>query len=116
MAAHFNSHRNQERRHMSRTLKVAAVLLLSSAGAFAAQVPLTPSNVIGGSGSYGGEFNSGQFNALQILDDQSAIVTEPTQNGFWLNPDGGPANAYITVDLGAYYHLNRFDLFNAHNA
>ncbi len=77
---------------------------------------LNPSDVIGGSGSYGGTFNSGQFNATQILDAQTGIVTEPSQNGYWLNPDGGPANAYITVNLGSPWIVNQLELFNTSNA
>ena len=80
------------------------------------QVTLTPANVVGGSGSYGGTWNSGQFNATQILGNQSGTITEPSQSGYWLNPDNGPANPYITVNLGALYYLSSVELFNTSNA
>jgi hypothetical protein len=35
---------------------------------------------------------------------------------YWLNPDNGPANAYIVIDLGAAYHIVSIDLFNTHNS
>jgi hypothetical protein len=80
---------------------------------------LNTTNVIGGSGSFStpGTFTPGQqFSESNILDDQSGPVQELSQSGYWLNPDNGPANAYITVDLGAAYNNLQFELFNTSNA
>lgn len=83
----------------------------------AAQIPLIPTDVIGGSVAYPGvPFNTGQFNATQILDNQTGIVAEPTQNGYWLNPDNGPADGYIVIDLGAANQISEIDMFNTHNS
>ena len=89
-----------------------ALIIASVPGAFASQIPLSPSNVIGSLGLY-----SGLFPASSILDHQTGTINEPTQDGsYWLNSDNGPGNAYIVVDLGAALHLASFDLFNTHNA
>ena len=94
-------------------LKIGLALILASVpGAFASQISLSPSNVIG----FLGEYNS-FFPASSILDHQTGTINEPTQDGsYWLNSDNGPANAYIVIDLGAAFHLASFDLFNTHNA
>ena len=42
-------------------------------------------------------------------------VTESFGAGYWLNPDNGPANAFITVDLGAVTDLSGVELYNTHN-
>ena len=97
-------------------LMLAGSLLVSPAFPSIIQVTLAPSNVIGGSGSYGGTFNTGQFNATQILNQQTGSISEPTQTGYWLNPDNGPAAAYIVIDLGAAYQLSSLQLFNTHNS
>ena len=108
------------KRLVSAILLVAAVVTPS---AEAVQIALTPANVIGGSGSYPGvAFNSGQFNAGLILDKQTGAMGEANQvggdadGGYWLNADGGPAAAYIVIDLGAAYQLDEVELFNTHNA
>lgn len=97
----------------------------STRSAAAAQIVLNPSDVIGGTNSYstapggnpvGYPFNVGQFNATQVLDAQTGPVTEPVQNGYWLNPDGGPADGYIVINLGAPYPIAQIDLFNTHNS
>ncbi len=101
------------------TSAVAFAVGLVSVGTFAhgAQISLVPANVIGTSGSY----PDPRFPASNILDTQTGDVHEigqsasPTSSGFWLNPDNGPANAYITIDLGAEYQLSEIDLFNTHN-
>lgn len=91
---------------------LAAVAVASvSIAAGAAQIVLTPTDVIASSGSYADP----QFAASNILDDQTGVITEPTQANYWLNPDNGPANAFITIDLhGRYSHLS-FELYNTHN-
>jgi hypothetical protein len=91
------------------------LLFVSSLSAVAAQIALTPANVIGGSDSYGGSWNSGCFNATRILDTQSGPVSDGYCVNYWLNPDNGPANAYIVIDLGAAYTLGSIELFNGHN-
>jgi hypothetical protein len=83
---------------------------------FGSQIALSPSNVIGGSGSYGGNWQSGSFNATEILDQQTGPVVDTFGTSYWINPDGGPGNAYIVIDLGAAYHLSSLDLFNTHNS
>ncbi len=83
---------------------------------FGSQIALSPSNVIGGSGSYGGNWQSGSFNATEILDQQTGPVVDTFTATYWINPDGGPGNAYIVIDLGAAYHLSSLDLFNTHNS
>jgi hypothetical protein len=81
-------------------------------GAFASQISLSPSNVIGFFGQY-----SALFPASSILNHQTGTINEPAQDGsYWLNSDNGPANAYIVIDLGAAFHLGSFNLFNTHNA
>ena len=97
---------------MKRFALVIVFAFASVPGVFAAQIPLSPANVIGFFGQY-----SGLFPASAILDHQTGTISEPTQNGsYWLNSDNGPANAYIVIDLGAAFHLGSFDLFNTHNA
>lgn len=89
--------------------------LVVATSCFGGQVLLSPSNVIGGSGSYGGNWQSGSFNATEVLDQQTGPVTDIFTASYWLNPDNGPAGAYIVIDLGAAYHLTSLDLFNTHN-
>ena len=97
---------------MKRFALVIVFAFASVPSVFAAQIPLSPANVIGFFGQY-----SGLFPASAILDHQTGTISEPTQNGsYWLNSDNGPANAYIVIDLGAAFHLGSFDLFNTHNA
>jgi len=83
---------------------------------FGSQIALSPSNVIGGSGSYGGNWQSGSFNATEILDQQIGPVSDNFGVSYWINPDGGPLAAYIVIDLGAAYHISSLDLFNTHNS
>jgi hypothetical protein len=80
------------------------------------QIGLTPSNVIGSSGYYTlGGFGTA-FAPGGIFGNQTGEVSEPTQSGYWLNPDNGPANAYILIDLGAQYNLTDLELYNTHNS
>ncbi len=81
----------------------------------ASQLILAPSNVIGSSGSYG-EGGGYNFTAGSIFSQQTGAVSDVFSAGsYWLNPDGGPANAFITIDLGVAYSIGSFDLFNTHN-
>lgn len=92
-------------------LFAAAALAALPVSASAAQLILAPSNVIGSSGFYAGfDFGPGE-----ILDQQTGTVTESFGTGYWLNPDNGPAAAYITIDLGAARSLASLTLFNSHN-
>jgi hypothetical protein len=72
--------------------------------------------VIGGSGSYGGNWLTGTFNATSIFDQQTGPVSDNFGVSYWINPDDGPQNAYIVIDLGAAYHLSSLDFFNTHNS
>jgi hypothetical protein len=95
----------------------AALVGLSALPAQASQIVLTPGSVIGDTGSYNypGTGHPGVFFAGQIFDQQSGPITEPVQSGYWINGDNGPADAFITVDLGAQHSGLRFDLFNTSN-
>jgi hypothetical protein len=79
-------------------------------------ITLDTNNVIGSSGAY-----SNQFLAKYILDNQSGLITEINQNnsdldgGYWLNPNNGTTDAWITIDLGRAYEIDFIDLFNTHN-
>jgi PEP-CTERM motif len=100
---------------MKHSKKALALALFASAGvagnAQAAQIALTPGNVIGSSGDYGSEFLSGN-----ILNQQTGAIDEVYGDfSYWLNPSNGIANAYITVDLGQAYQIGSFELFNSHN-
>jgi hypothetical protein len=90
----------------------AAAAFLAPVAASAQQIVLNPSNVYASSGAY-----NSTFTADNILDAQTGVINEPYQDGsYWLNPDNGPANAFISIDLGTAYRLTSFDLFNTHNA
>lgn len=78
----------------------------------AAQIVLTPGSVVGSSGYYQ---SCCDFNPGSIFDQQTTTVTETFGSGYWLNPDNGPANAYITVDLGSTYSISSLELFQTHN-
>jgi len=102
-------------------VRVAISLLIVVTACFAGQVALDPSNVIGASGSYGvtnalGGWNWGMFNATEILDQQTGPVSDVFGSTYWINPDGGPANAFIVIDLGSPYKLSSLTLFNTHNS
>jgi hypothetical protein len=98
------------------SLRIAFTSFVLATTCFGSQIPLSPTNVIGGSGSYGGNWQTGSFNATEILDQQTGPVSDNFGVSYWINPDGGPLNAYIVIDLGAAYHLSSLDLFNTHNS
>jgi len=94
-----------------------------SAPAQAQQVPISPTSVIGGSGSWSANpYDSGQFNATLVADFQGATtgINEPDQNpgdadgGFWLGKEGGVVEDFV-LDLGAQTQLGSVNLFNTHN-
>jgi hypothetical protein len=91
-------------------VSAAALLACTATAASATQIILAPTAVIGSSGAYDPRFVAGN-----ILDQQTGTINETFANGYWINPDNGPANAYITIDLGAAYSLTGFELFNTHN-
>jgi len=94
----------------------AAVSLAFAGAASANQIILSPSDVIGSSGSYDGGPTSNMFAPGSIFDQQTGPVSDVFDaNTYWLNPDNGPTNAFITIDLGATYSLTSADLFNTHN-
>ena len=94
------------------------ILLLPFASTcFGFQIFLTPANVIGGSGSYpSNTWNTGSFNATHVLDQQAGPVSDIFGVNYWINPDNGPANAYIVIDLGAQFQITSMTLFNTHNS
>ena len=85
--------------------------LLGLAGqANAAQIILSETAVVGDSGGF-----DNRFLASNILDRQTGPITEVFANGeYWLNPDGRRP-AFITIDLGAAYRIESFELFNSRN-
>ena len=93
--------------------------LIAAAPASAAQIVLTPASVIGDTGSYTfgstGTTHHGDQPAGRIFDQQTGPITEVYTVGYWINGDNGPANAFITIDLGAAYNLTSFNLFNTSN-
>lgn len=114
-------------------LAFAGAVALAASSGFSAQIVLAPANVIGGNGSYNGggpgddPFNVGQFNATNVLNQQTGPISEPNQSGFWLNDDdiagnapagtaAGDQDAFIVIDLGQAYRLDQVELFNTHNA
>lgn len=97
------------------TMIAAAAALLSVAAfgeAKASQIVLTPASVISSSGYYQSCCN---FNPGSIFDQQTTTVTETFGSGYWLNPDNGPTNAYITIDLGSAKSISSLELFETHN-
>ncbi len=97
---------------LSLTLSIAAFANVANAGL----IILDTSNVIGSTSPYGN-----QFLAEYILDNQSGVITETNQSandvdgGYWLNPNNGTADAWITIDLGSGYAIDFIELFNTHN-
>ncbi|MFN6050269.1 MAG: hypothetical protein ACK47R_05520, partial [Planctomycetia bacterium] len=81
-----------------------------------AQINLSPANVIGGSATYGGTFNTGGFNATLVLDKQTGTIgSESFQTGYWLGPDATGSN-YFVIDLGASVVIKKLEFFNTHNS
>jgi hypothetical protein len=92
---------------------VSALTNVASAG----QITLDASNIIGSTTAY-----DSRFLADYIVDNQSGVITETKQTandadgGYWLNPNNGTADAWITIDLGNSYVIDFLELFNTHNA
>jgi hypothetical protein len=96
---------------------IAGIVLSFSCLANAGLISLNTSNVIGSTPAY-----DGRFLANNILDNQSGVITETNQTpndadgGYWLNPNNGSPDAWITIDLGSAYVIDFLELFNTHNA
>jgi hypothetical protein len=92
---------------------VTATMNVANAGL----ISLDTSNVIGSSSFY-----DSRFLAEFVLDNQSGSITETNQSandadgGYWLNPNNGTLDAWITIDLGKAYVIDFVELFNTHNA
>src|SRR4051794_25797939 len=98
------------------SLRLTFAICAVATTCFGSQIPLSPSNVIGGSGSYGGNWQSGSFNATEILDQQTGPVSDNFGVSYLINPDGGALAASIVIDLGAPSPLSSLDLFNTQNS
>ena len=103
-----------------RIVRGLTILLLAgfmgSSAAWGGQIVLNSSDVIGASGSYYGSWNEPQFGAQNVLSQQTGSIHEDWGDySYWINPDNGPANAYIVIDLGAAYQVTSIVLFNTHN-
>lgn len=87
-----------------------ASALVAAGASSAAQITLGPSNVIGWSGAY-----DASFGGDNILDQQTGDVADVFASTYWIYSDGNFAPALVTIDLGADYRLDAFELFNTHN-
>lgn len=98
---------------LSLALSVCTLANVANAGL----IDLNTNNVIGSTSPY-----DSRFLAQYVLDNQSGAITETNQvgndtdGGYWLNPNNGTADAWITIDLGAAYVIDFVELFNTHNA
>lgn len=100
-----------------RKAALAGLAASMAAAAPAAQIVLTPVAVYASTGQYLQGFPATTFAPGNILNQQTGPINETAQDGsYWINPDNGPANASISIDLGGTYRLSSFDLFNTHNA
>ena len=95
---------------------LAFASLAFAGSANAAQIILTPGDVIGSSGSYMEGPSADNFSPGSIFDQQTGPVSDVfNSNTYWINPDNGSADAFITIDLGGEFSLTSADLFNTHN-
>ena len=105
-------------------LAAVAALCFAPTTSIAALIPLSPSSVIGGSGSLndGGDRwdatdPGGQeagFNATRVADGNLA---EDNDLAFWLDDTdtGFGEPAYFVLDLGDTYNIDQIDLYNTNN-
>jgi hypothetical protein len=98
---------------------LVGIFLAATVALHASQILLTPASVIGGSDTFAGAWNApfspaGDFNALNVADDQTGPVVDIFGTNYWLGPQGS-AQAYFVLDLGAVYNFQSVDLFNTHN-
>jgi len=95
---------------------LAGLLGLAALPAFAQQIILTPSNVMGGSACYDGPYNTaGTFPATKAVSQQTGAITTDNQGvDMWLGQNGA-TTGYFVLDLGTAYTLGQIDLFNTHN-
>ena len=103
-------------------LAATAALCLAPTMSLAAPIALSPSSVIGGSGSlnddgslWDGTADGGLFAGSHITDGSKS----ENENGrqYWLvNTDGpGGEPGYLVIDLGDTYDIDQIDLYNTHN-
>lgn len=97
---------------MKRLIVAGALLAAASVPAEAGQILLTPSSVIANSSYF---TNCCDFKPGNVFDQQTGTVTETAGSGYWLAPDNGSGNAYITFDLGAVYTLSSLEFYNTSN-
>ncbi len=98
-------------RRFSLTLFSPLFCLPASQAQANAQIPLSPSSVIGSSGSWDSNYLAGK-----IFDQQLGVSAEGIPVTYWANKDNtGNLPIYITIDLGAPYSISDFSLFNTHN-
>jgi hypothetical protein len=104
-------------------LAAIAALCLAPTMSLAAPIALSPSSVIGGSGSLnddgslwdGTDAEQGEgFNGTNITDGDKS---EDGIDSMWLvNTDGaGGEPGYLVIDLGDTYDIDQIDLYNTHN-
>ena len=99
-------------------LAAIAAICLAATTSIAAQVPLTPDSVIGGSSSKDGAWDitveDGIFNGKHITDGSFREGTPKDDRSYWLAHDfNGPE--YLVIDLGAQYNIDQIDLYNTNN-
>jgi hypothetical protein len=103
-------------------LAAIAALCLAPTMSIAAPIALSPSSVIGGSGSlnddgslWDGTADGGLFTGSRITDGSKS----ENENGrqYWLvNTDGaGGEPGYLVIDLGDTYDIDQIDLYNTSN-
>jgi hypothetical protein len=100
---------------------IAALCFAPTTSIAQVQVPLTPSSVIGGSGSLndgGSQWDSTDvsqgegFNGSNITDGDKS---EHGIDSMWLVNAADIDPAYLVIDLGDAYNIDQIDLYNTHN-
>ena len=103
--------------NMKNMLFATVLSFMTISTATAGLISLDTNDVIGSTPPY-----DNRFLAEYVLDNQSGVITEVNQlpndleGGYWLNPNNGTADAWITIDLGSAYVIDFVELFNTHNA
>lgn len=101
------------------------LLVTTAAGSHAAQIMLSNSSLIGGSGSWHSELwdstaiIGGGLNAFHIVDNQTGTISESAAplthaGNYWLGRQG-TLNEHLVIDLGDSYYIDQIDLFNTHD-
>ena len=96
---------------------VVLILLLSAVSAGAQQIILNVGSVIGGGPELNNaKFDSGPFNATQVVDEQTGTIgTEVFGQKYWLGANAA-TTGYFVLDLGSAVQIGQISLFNTHNA